>query len=276
MTSIRRHLKATLYLIKAAIIAVLLASCQSTETPNLTNVNPVRVITSGGFAAAFDILALKYTQDHGIELITAYGSSSGGATDSIPSRLARNEVADVIILSRTSLDNLARLGYVIPEGRVDLVHSKIGMAIRSGAAKQDISTPEAFVRVLLNAESIGYSASASGAYLSTVLWPKIGLWKRIKSKSRRILSQRVASVVARGEVDIGFQQISEILSVQGADYAGPIPDEYQKVTVFSAGVVHTAPNPEGAKKLLNYLSSVAVAPVIAATGLQPVAQHKPQ
>jgi molybdate transport system substrate-binding protein len=103
--------------------------------------------------------------------------------------------------------------------------------VREGADIPDISTPELFVETLLNAASIGYSASASGTYLSTVLFPTLGLWGKLEPKSERILSERVAAVVARGDVEIGFQQISEILSIEGAKYAGPIPSEYKQHNV---------------------------------------------
>ena len=230
----------------------------------------VRVITSGGFAAAYDILAPEFEAETGVTLITEYGASSGGAPDSIPMRLARGEPADVIILARYSLDELTAEGFVIPDSRIDLVASKIGMAVREGQPQPDISTTAAFVKTLLEAESIGYSASASGTYLSEELFPRLEIWDDIQGKSIRVVSERVGAVVARGEVEIGFQQISELLPIEGIDYAGPIPDELQEVTLFSAGVIMTAQHPEGAARLLAYLSSREVAATIAATGLDPI------
>ena len=144
------------------------------------------------------------------------------------------------------------------------------MAVREGATAPDISTTEQFQKVLLEAESIGYSASASGTYLSTVLFPRLGIWDTLEPKSRRILSERVASVVARGEVEIGFQQISEILPIEGARFVGPIPDEYQKVTTFSIGITTGASNVSDAQRLIEYLSSAEAAETIAGTGLQAV------
>ena len=143
------------------------------------------------------------------------------------------------------------------------------MAVREGAPVPDISTAERFRDALFAAESIGYSASASGTYLSTDLFPRLGIWEELEPKSERILSERVAAVVARGDVEIGFQQISEILPIEGAQYVGPIPDEYQKVTVFSTGITTTASSPEDAQRLIDYLTSPAVAETIARTGLQP-------
>ncbi len=254
------------------LLALLAASCNT--APVATAPPQLKVITSGGFAAAYNVLGPQFEQRTGIRVTTEYGSSSGGAVDSIPSRLARGEDADVIILSRSSLDRLTEKGEVIEDSRINLVRSSIGMAVRSGTAKPDISTSEAFIRTVMDAESIGYSASASGTYLSQKLFPKLGIWEQIAPKSKRILSERVATVVARGEVQIGFQQISEILPIEGVDYVGPIPEEMQKVTTFGAGILTRAQNPGEAEALLEYLSSMEVASTIAQTGLQPVVLEK--
>lgn len=232
--------------------------------------NRLAVITSGGFAAAYEKLSLLFVQQTGIQLDTSYGSSSGGAPDSIPVRLQNGQKFDVMILSKSSLNRLQKAGWVAPASRRDLVQSRIGMAIKAGSPKPDIRSPEAFVQTLLKAKSIGYSASASGTYLSTVLWPRMGIWQQIQAKSTRVLSKRVASVVAAGEVEIGFQQISEILPIEGADYVGPIPDKWQKVTVFSAGVLASSDNQETARQLIQFLNSKPAFPIIESVGLMPI------
>ena len=158
----------------------------------------VRVVTSGGLAAAYDQLAPRFQDAAGISLVTAYGASGGGASDSIPARLERREPFDVLIMSQAGLLALIDRGLVQADTRVDLASSGIGVAVREGAPLPDVSTPEAFARALLAAESIGYSASVSGTYLSTELLPRIGLWEQLEPKSRRIESERVAAVVARG------------------------------------------------------------------------------
>jgi molybdate transport system substrate-binding protein len=122
----------------------------------------------------------------------------------------------------------------------------------------------------LAAPSIAYSASASGVYVSTELYRKLGIETEVAPKSRRILSERVAAVVARGEADIGFQQISEILGVPGAELVGPLPREVQQVTVFSAGVLTNAQHPEAATELIRFLSSEDATETIAGTGLDPI------
>ena len=129
---------------------------------------------------------------------------------------------------------------------------------------------EALKRTLLQAKSIAYSASASGVYLSAELFPRLGITDQVKAKSQRIESERVGTIVARGDAEIGFQQISELLPMEGIDFVGPLPPEVQKITVFSAGVAVGAQDPEGAKALIKYLSSPAVAPAITKSGLEPI------
>jgi molybdate transport system substrate-binding protein len=204
------------------------------------------------------------------KVITAYGASMGNAPDAIPQRLARGEPTDMIILARSSLDDFTARGVVRPDSRVDLAESRIGVAVRAGAPKPDISTVDALRKTLLAAPSIAYSASASGVYVSTELFKRLGVEVEVAPKSRRILSERVAAVVARGEAEIGFQQISEILGISGAELVGPLPAEMQQVTVFSAGMLTSAQQPEAAAELIRFLSSEEAAETIASTGLDPI------
>ena len=228
-------------------------------------------MTSGGFTAAYLELVPEFERAHQTKVGTAFGASLGGAPDSIPSRLARGEPVDVVILAGEALDDLIRQGKVVPGSRVDLVRSTIGMVVRKGAAKPDISTVDALRRTLLGARSIAYSASASGTYLASELFPKLGVWPQIKDRVRRIESERVAAVVARGDAEIGFQQVSELLPVAGVDYVGPLPDAVQRVTVFAAGVATNATNVEGARALIRFFASPAAAPAITKSGLEPIA-----
>lgn len=230
----------------------------------------IRVMTSGGFTAPYNEVIPEYERATRNKVVTSYGASLGGAPDSIPMRLERGEPVDVVIVASTALDELIRQGKVVPGSRVDLVRSRIGMAVRRGAPKPDIRTVEALKRTLLQAKSIAYSASASGVYLSTELFPRLGIADQIKAKSQRIESERVGTVVARGDAEIGFQQISELLPIEGIEYVGPLPPEVQRVTVFSAGVAVGAQDPEAARALIQFLSSPAVAPAITKSGLEPV------
>ena len=265
----QRRLTVTLLLV---LVASIVACAPSGDTRAASEARQeVAVVTSGGLAAAYDLLAPRFQDDTGIGLLTAYGASTGGAPDSIPARLERGERFDVLIMSQAGLNELTARGLVRADSRVDLASSSIGVAVREGAPLPDIGTPEAFAETLLAAESIGYSASVSGTYVSTELFPRLGLAEQLAPKSRRIVSERVAAVVARGEIELGFQQVSEILSIEGAAYAGPLPAEYQLVTTFSAGVATDAGNPDGAQTLIDFLASGEAAPTIAETGLDPAA-----
>ncbi len=230
----------------------------------------IRVMTSGGFTAPYNAVIPEYERVTRNKIVTSYGASMGNAPDSIPMRLERGEPADVVILASTALEELIKQGKVVPGSRVDLVRSSIGMAVRAGVPRPDISTVDALVRTLLQAKSIAYSASASGIYLSTELFPRLGIADQIMAKSKRIESERVGTVVARGDAEIGFQQISELLPIQGIDYVGPLPPEVQKVTVFSAGVAVGAKEPDAARALIQFLASPAVVPAITKSGLEAV------
>ena len=230
----------------------------------------LNVMSSGGFTAAYRDLLPEFEHATQNKVVTVYGASMGGAPDSIPSRLQRGEPADLVIMAGPALDELIKQGKVVAGIRVDLARGIIGMAVRAGAPKPDISSVDALKRTLLQAKSIAYSASASGTYLSTELFPRLGIADQIKGKSKRIESERVGDVVARGDAEIGFQQVSELLPIRGIDYVGPLPPEVQQVTVFSAGVAAGAKEPDAGRALIKFLASPVAAPAIRKSGLEPV------
>ena len=230
----------------------------------------IRVVSSGGFNAAYDLLVSEFERRTGHKLLNSYGSSMGNAPDAIPQRLARGEPLDVMILAAPALDGFIREGKAVEGSRVDLAESRIGFAVRAGAPKPDISTVDAMRRALLEAPSIAYSASASGTYFSNEMVQRLGIAEQVLPKARRILSERVGSVVARGEAELGLQQISEFLPIPGIDLLGPMPAELQRVTVFSAGIVRGAREPDTARELIRFLASPDVAETVKGTGLDPM------
>jgi molybdate transport system substrate-binding protein len=249
----------------SAIVSLLLL-------PATTFADEIRVITSGAFTAAYLQLVPEFERATGHTIVTMSGASMGSGPNTIPRRLERGEPADVVILAGSALDELITQGKVMAGSRVDLVRSRIGMAVRAGAPRPDISSVDALKRTLLRAKSIAYSSSASGIYLSTELFPRLGIAEQIKGKTR-VSEGAVGSLVASGEAEIGFQQISELLPVQGIDYVGPLPAEVQRETVFSAGIVSGARAPEAARAFLRFLTSPAAAPIIRHTGAEPVTAH---
>ena len=228
------------------------------------------VMTSGAFSAAYLELIPELERVTNARIVTA-ATSMGTGADSIPNRLQRGETVDVVIMADASLEQLIQDGWVLADSRVELVRSGIGMAVRAGARKPDIGTVEALRRTLLEAKSIAYSASVSGRYLSTELFQRLGIVDQVMGKSRRIDRERVGAVVARGEAEVGFQQISELLPVPGIDYVGPLPPEVQRVTVFSAGVTRASRNADAARALIGFLASPQAAGTITKSGLEPIA-----
>jgi molybdate transport system substrate-binding protein len=230
----------------------------------------IKVMTSGALSAALRELAPSFERASGSTLIVVSGGSVGGASDSIPDRLQHGERADVLIMAAGSIDDLMKAGRVVAGSRVDLARSSIGMAVRAGAPKPDISSVDALKRTLLQATSIAYSSSVSGVYVSTELFQRLGIANQVLAKSRKIDGEPVAAVVARGDAEIGFQQISELRPVPGVEVVGPLPPEVQRVTVFSAAAVVGSANPSGGRALIAFLASPAASAAIAKSGMDPV------
>jgi molybdate transport system substrate-binding protein len=231
----------------------------------------VHVMISGGLAAAYKALVPEFERATGHKVITAYGPSMGTTVNAIPMRLERGEPADVLIMVGYAIDDLAKKGKVIADSRVDLVRSPIGVAVKSGAPKPDISTPDALKRALLAAKTVAYSDSASGVYVSTEMFPKLGIAEEMKDKARKIPATPVGEIVAHGTAEIGFQQMSELKPVAGIDIVGPLPDELQKITVFSAGIATVSKQPEAGKALIKFLASPAARGEIVKSGMDPIA-----
>jgi molybdate transport system substrate-binding protein len=230
----------------------------------------IKVVTSGAFTAAYLELVPEYESATHNSLATEFGASMGTAPDAIPMRLDRGEVIDVVILNAPTLADLITQGKVRADSRVDLVQSRIGMAVKAGAPKPDISNVEALKRTLLAAKSIAISDNApSGVYLSTELFPKLGIADQINGKIRKTEGDPVTVAVAKGEAEIGFSQISELRAAKGIDIAGELPPGAQRVTVIAAGIPVTSKHPEEAKMLIQWLASPAAYPVIRKSGLEP-------
>jgi len=235
-----------------------------------TLTNEIRVMTSGAFTAAYLALIPQLELLTKKKLVTC-ATSIGTGENSIPNRLRRGEPVDVVIVADTVLVGFIKEDLIIAESYTPLARSAIGMAVRAGAPKPDIGTVEALKRTLLQAKSIAYSASVSGDYLTHELFQRLGIADQVLSKSRRVEGgERVGAVVARGEAEIGFQQISELLPVPGIDHVTPLPPEVQKVSLFSAGVARSSEDAEAAHAVVRFLVSPHAAPAIIQSGLEPI------
>jgi molybdate transport system substrate-binding protein len=167
------------------------------------------------------------------------------------------------------IDAFIQQGKIAPGTRTDLMKSGVGVAVRAGAPKPDIGSREALKRTLLSAKSIGYSSGPSGDYVVGLV-ERLGIADQVKAKMKQVPSgTRISAMIDSGEVEIGFQQVSELIHEKGIDYLGPLPSEVQKITVFSAGLHTGAKTPEAAKALIKALTSPDAAIVIKAHGMEP-------
>jgi molybdate transport system substrate-binding protein len=225
----------------------------------------VKVIISGGFTAAYRELLPEFERSSGITVTTTSGGSVGNGPNTIGAQVRRGVPADVIILAREGLTDLIKEDRTVPGTDVDLARSVIGVIVHAGAPKPDISTVEALKQTLLEAKSVAMSSSTSGVYLTTVLFPKLGIADQMKDK----ISTNGAAAVGRGEAEIGLQQVSEVLPVPNVDFIGTIPEAVQYVTTYAAAVVKGSSQIEAAKRLIAFLSSEKAMAAIKKSGMEP-------
>jgi molybdate transport system substrate-binding protein len=221
----------------------------------------IKVMLSAAFKEAY------------LELVPQFERASGHKVENLwvpsvqmMSRLKGGETVDLVILSAASLDELRKAGFI--SDRTDLAKSGIGVAVKSGARRPDISSGEAVKRAVLAARGIAYSTGPSGIYLMG-LFQRMGIAGEIKSKVKQVQGEPAGGVVARGEAEIAFQQVSELLPVPGIDFVGPLPADIQQITVFSAGLHAAATQPDAARALVKFLTAPAAAPVIRKKGMEP-------
>jgi len=225
-------------------------------------------------AAQITLLSSNGVREAVNELIPQFEKATGhrlqviwDGTLNIKKRIGSGEVADLVVMPAEDVDALIASGGLMPGSRVDLAKSIIGVAVRSGIAKPDVSTSEKFKSVLLAAKTIVISSGPSGVYLLELL-EKQGILGTLRPRIKQLPSgQSVGEALARGEGDLGFQQVSELLHVSGITYVGPLPAEIQKVTIFSGGIPKTAKDVAVAREFLTFLKSPRNAAVLKKAGL---------
>lgn len=230
----------------------------------------VKVIISGGFTAAYRELLPEFERTSGITVTTTSGGSVGNGPNTIGAQIRRGVPADIVILAREGLKDLIDEGRIVRGTDVDLARSVIGMIVPAGAPKPDISSVEALKQTLLRAKSVAVSSSTSGVYLTTVLFPRLGIANEMKDK----VSTNGAAAVGRGEAEIGLQQVSEVMAIRNVDYVGTIPDEVQYATIYAAAVVANSNQIESSKRLIAFLSSEQATPAIRKSGMEPLAKNQ--
>jgi molybdate transport system substrate-binding protein len=239
----------------------------------MTASNDFTVMTSGAFTAAhLELIPQleKLTKKHIVTATTSVGTGES----SIANRLKRGEIADIVIVADELLRHFIEDGLVLAEGRTPLARSSIGIAVKAGAPKPDLSSVDGLKRTLLEAGSIAYSASVSGQYLTTELLQRLGIADQVLSKCHHIGGgERTGAVVARGGADLAFQQMSELLPVPGIAHITPLPPEVQKVAVFSAGIAASSGDADMARSVIRFLASAEAVPAITRSGLEPVSER---
>jgi molybdate transport system substrate-binding protein len=242
----------------STLIALLLVNSTFTDAADIWVIQGIAV------KEAFLELAPQFEKETGHKITTTWVAFAD-----IPKRLMAGEQFDVVISAARMIDDLTKENKIIAGSRVDLASSGIGVAVKSGWTKPDISTADAFKRTVLAAKSIAYSSGASGVYLID-LFQRMGIAEQIKAKSKQIPSATpIGAVVASGEAEIGFQQVSELIAFPGVDLVGPLPTEIQRYTVFSAAIPASSRQPDAAKALMSYLTSAAANRAYKTMGMEP-------
>ena len=233
----------------------------------------VRVMSSGATAPAYLEIVPAFESKTKQKAVTL-ATSTGVGADAIATRVRDDEAVDVLFLAANVMDDLVKEGLVTAASRIDIARSSIGVAVRAGAPKPDIGSIEALRTVLLRARSIAISAQISGVYLTNELLPRLGIEAQVLPKIRRAEKEPAGNLVARGEAEIGIQQISELRAVRGVDYVGPLPADVQRVSTFAVGIATKARNPIGAKALIDLVTSAEGVAVMRQSGLDPIIRNR--
>jgi molybdate transport system substrate-binding protein len=230
----------------------------------------LNVLISGGFSGAYEQLLPEFTRTSGFKVTTGSGGSQGSGPQTIAAQLVRGVPADVVILSREGLDELIAANRIIAGTDVDLAQVGLGVAVRAGTPKPDVSTAEVFKQVLLKAKTVAVPASTSGIWLTANLFPRLGIADQIEVRMTPRGSD-AAALVAAGGAAVAVVPDSEIMVAPGVDFAGSLALDIQFMQVFSAAVVAGSGQIEGSKRLIELLASARAAEAIRNSGMEPLA-----
>ncbi|HEY8253761.1 MAG TPA: substrate-binding domain-containing protein [Rhizomicrobium sp.] len=229
----------------------------------------VKVMTSGGFAAPLREMLPEFEKSSGLSVEVILGKSQGADPSTIAAQLGRGVPADIVILSREGLNDLVSGNRIVAHSDIDVAKTPLGLAVRAGAPKPDISTVEGFKNALLQAKSITYPSSTTGIYMVTQLFPRLGIAGAVIPKS----SNAGVAAVGRGDIEIAIQPVSELLHVPGTDFVATLPKEIQYISVFSAARVAGSDKGGDAAKLMTFLGSAKARDAIRNSGMEPLPSH---
>jgi molybdate transport system substrate-binding protein len=232
--------------------------------PCVADAAEIKLLGSAAVKYAYLELLQQFEKETGHKVTAAWSSSPD-----IQKRVAAGEAVDVVILSSTGTEELVKQGKIIANSRTNFATSGIGVVVRGGAPKTDISSAEALKAAVLAAKSVVYSSGASGLYIVT-MFEKLGIAEQVKPKVVSVkTAEPVGEVVARGDAEIGFHQVSELVHVKGIQIVGPLPAGLQHITVFSGGAHAEAKESDAARALIKFLTAPAAAEVLKKHGLEP-------
>jgi molybdate transport system substrate-binding protein len=230
----------------------------------------MNVLISGGFSGAHEQLLPEFERTSGIKVTTGSGASQGTGPQTIAAQLARGVPANVVILSREGLSELIAAKRIVAGTDVDLARVPLGVAVRAGTPKLDVSTVEAFKQVLLKAKTVAIPGSTSGIWLTNDLFPRLGIAEKINIKATP-RGTDATGMVAAGGADLAVMPVSEIVHAAGVDFSGSLAPEIQFVQPFSAAVVAGSRDTEGSKRLIEFLASARASEAIRNSGMEPLA-----
>jgi molybdate transport system substrate-binding protein len=233
----------------------------------------LNVLISGGFSGAYEQLLPEFERTSGIKVTTGSGASQGTGPQTIAAQLARGVPADVVILSREGLTELVAAKRIVAGTDADLARVGLGVAVRAGTPKPDVSTVDAFKQMVLKAKTIAVPGSTSGIWLMTDLFPRLGIGEKVNVKATP-RGKDATGMVAAGDADLAVMPISEIVHAAGVDFAGSIAPEIQFIQVFSAAVVAGSGQIEVSKRLIEFLAAARASDAIKKSGMEPVATSR--
>lgn len=234
----------------------------------LQSLAQLKVIISGGFSSAYERLLPEFERTSGVKVTTGSGASQGTGPQTIASQLARGVPFDVVILSREGLTELIAANRIAPGTDADLAQVPLGVAVRAGAAKPDVSTVDAFKRAVTNAKAVAVPGSTSGIFLTKELFPRLDIASKVNVK----VSPRgsgATDMVAAGDAELAVMPVSEILRAAGVELAGTIPQEIQLIQIFSAAIVAGSKEADAGKRLIEFLTSARASEAIRKSGMEP-------
>ena len=249
------QMRTALFLAVAAVMGFDAGSARADE---------VKVLAANAGKGPFLALVATFEKATGHKV-----TASWSGTEGIAKRIMGGEVADVVLVGSASIDRLIQEGKLVPGSRASFAKVGVGVAVRAGLPKPDISSADGIRKAVLDAKSVAYSSGPSGQYIAD-LFKRLGIAEQVENKLKLPPSNvLVGEVLARGEADLGFQQTSDLLHVNGIDYLGPLPSEIQNITVYSAGLHSAAPAPDAAKALMKSLTAPEAGPIIRKSGMEP-------